>query len=361
MANIHHFLVHKNPYAYSSWPSVAILKNGDWVIGFCQSMRHDYLVHREPTFHNLLVRSKDQGKSWDSHPQTVPSYDFFGIDCIGVSCISNGDVLVRTVKDPFIPLAHAERDPAYAHFRRTYGFDGKDNEGSDALPWAWDFGTNYVFRSTDHGYTWEEPIAIDLSPFKSGFSPRAIVELSNGDLLLPLSDETLEPVPDYVLRSQDGGKTWGNLAMMAKDERVGFYEPALIALANGKVIAMLRTHEPGDYHLYQCTSYDNGYNWSAPQKTPMWGLPADMLRLQDGRILCVYGYRKYPYGIRACLSSDEGETWDIEDELIIRDDFPNRNLGYPTSVQMEDGTIFTTYYGEDTDGVTCIHGSFYTV
>jgi hypothetical protein len=324
-------------------------------------MRHDYLAHREPTFHNLLIRSKDQGKTWEQHPQSVPSYDFFGIDCIGVTCLTNGDVLIRTVKDHFVPLSVAERDPQYAHYRRTYGFDGDGKRTHDEIPWAWEFGTNYVFRSTDHGRTWEEPIAIDISPFKMGFSPRAIVELPNGELLLPLSDETLEPVPDYVLRSKDGGKTWGDLAIMAKDERVGFYEPALLALPSGKVVAMLRTHEAGDYHLYQCDSYDNGYTWSVPKQTPMWGLPADMLRLQDGRILCVYGYRQAPYGIRACLSSDDGATWDIKHEGILRDDFPNRNLGYPTSVQMEDGTIFTTYYGEDSDGVTCIYGTFYTI
>ena len=361
MSEMRHIIVHKNPYAYSSWPSIAVLKNGDWVIGFSQSMRHEYLAHREPTFHNLLVRSKDQGKSWESHPPTVPSYDFFGIDCIGVTCLHNGDVLVRTVKDYFVPLATAEKNPKYAHFRRTHGFDGDDKYTTYELPWAWEFGPNYVFRSTDNGYTWEEPILLDLSPFKGGFSPRSIVELSNGDLLLPQSDETLEPVPDYLLRSKDGGKTWGDLVVMARDEKIGFYEPALLALPNGKVIAMLRTHEPGDYHLYQCVSLDNGYTWRTPKKTPMWGLPADMLLLQDGRILCVYGFRKAPYGIRGVLSSDEGESWDIEHELIIRDDFPNRNLGYPTSIQMEDGTIFTTYYGEDTDGVTCIQGTFYTV
>jgi len=92
----------------------------------------------------------------------------------------------------------------------------------------------------------------------------------------------------------------------------------------------------------------------------MWGYPAHMLTLQDGRVLCVYGRRRPPFGIRACLSGDDGQSWDIDNELVIRDDFPNSDLGYPTSVQLADGTIFTTYYGQ-VDGVTSIYGSFYSI
>ena len=46
-------------------------------------------------------------------------------------------------------------------------------------------------------------------------------------------------------------------------------------------------------------------------------------------------------------------------QLVIRDDFPNRNLGYPVSIEYEPGRLFTIYYGEDRDGTTCILGSFW--
>ena len=73
----------------------------------------------------------------------------------------------------------------------------------------------------------------------------------------------------------------------------------------------------------------------------------------------MYGHRREPFGIRACVSPDDGETWDIDNEIIIRDDLGSSNLGYPTSIVLEDGTVFTVYWGEDDEGVTTIQGSYY--
>lgn len=110
---------------------------------------------------------------------------------------------------------------------------------------------------------------------------------------------------------------------------------------------MIRVHqraeeEYGDY-LYQSDSYDMGKTWSPPVKTPMWGHPPHLLRLASGNVLCVYGYRRIPYGIRACLSHDEGKTWDIQNELILRNDGLDRDVGYPTSVQLADGRILPSW------------------
>jgi len=67
--------------------------------------------------------------------------------------------------------------------------------------------------------------------------------------------------------------------------------------------------------------------------------------------------RRAPFGIRACLSADDGANWDAAGELVIRDDMPNRNVGYPTAVELPDGSLLAAYYGEDADGVTHIIGS----
>ena len=92
---------------------------------------------------------------------------------------------------------------------------------------------------------------------------------------------------------------------------------------------------------------------------PPWGYPADLVLLSDGRLLCTYGHRREPYGIRACLSEDSGKSWQYDQELIIRDDLPNRNLGYSVSIEYQPGKIFTIYYGEDGEGVTCIQGTYW--
>lgn len=111
---------------------------------------------------------------------------------------------------------------------------------------------------------------------------------------------------------------------------------------------MIRVHRHAEqeygYYLYQAESNDLGKTWTAPKKTPIWGHPPHLLLLQSGSILCVYGYRRPPYGIQACLSHDEGQTWDLQNELILRSDGIDRDVGYPTSVQLADGTIFTVWY-----------------
>jgi hypothetical protein len=95
--------------------------------------------------------------------------------------------------------------------------------------------------------------------------------------------------------------------------------------------------------LWECYSDDNGRTWSIPHVTPLWGFPPHLMLLSDGRVLCSYGYRREPFGQRACVSED-GLTWDVRDEVILRDDAPNGDLGYPASLELEPGRILTVYY-----------------
>ena len=72
--------------------------------------------------------------------------------------------------------------------------------------------------------------------------------------------------------------------------------------------------------------------------------PADLLLLQSGNILLTYGRRRPPYGIQAMLSHDQGETWDTKHKIALVSDAENMEVGYPSSVQLDDGTICTAYY-----------------
>ena len=67
----------------------------------------------------------------------------------------------------------------------------------------------------------------------------------------------------------------------------------------------------------------------------------------DGRLLVSYSIRRAPFGQRACLSRDDGKTWDYANEIVLRDDAPNGDLGYPASVQLDDDTLLTVYYQRD--------------
>jgi Neuraminidase (sialidase) len=122
-------------------------------------------------------------------------------------------------------------------------------------------------------------------------------------------------------------------------------EPHVVELKDGKLVAMIRA-EPKDHtqtFLRQTESTDSGKTWSVTHKTPIYGYPPHLIRLRNDWLLVVYGVRREPFGEHACLSKDGGKTWDVENEITLRT-APNGDLGYPSSVQLEDGSILNVYY-----------------
>ncbi len=101
--------------------------------------------------------------------------------------------------------------------------------------------------------------------------------------------------------------------------------------------------------LRQTESTDGGKTWTTTHKTPIYGYPPHLLQLKNGWLLVAYGVRREPFGEHACLSKDGGKTWDVEHEITLRT-APNSDLGYPSSVQLEDGSILTVYYQIDQAG-----------
>ena len=213
---------------------------------------------------------------------------------------------------------------------------------------------------------------VKLPPFASmgGFGRGAV--LDDGTVLKPVYGKNRVDDPAtraWVLRSTDNGDSW-QLITQAYDGIHAFNEAELVQLPDGRVLSMIRTFGGGVGPLYdrgflwQTVSDDRGKTWSDPIRTDIWGYPPHLLLTKKGDVLCTYGYRRLPYGIRACFSHDGGKTWDVENEAILRyDALPNGpgpgrgaagDLGYPRTVQLQDGTLLTVYYITLGDGVTHI-------
>ena len=91
------------------------------------------------------------------------------------------------------------------------------------------------------------------------------------------------------------------------------------------------------------------------------GYPPHLIRLADGKLLSVYGRRRGNLGEFACLSDDQGRTWDVKNEIKLAGHW-NGDLGYPASVQLPDGTILTVYYQAEFKGEkTCLMGTLWRV
>ena len=55
-----------------------------------------------------------------------------------------------------------------------------------------------------------------------------------------------------------------------------------------------------------------------------------------------YGYRRKPFGNQARVSDDHGATW--SEPLTISDDGIGSDLGYPSTVELDDGSLLTVWY-----------------
>jgi sialidase-1 len=213
----------------------------------------------------------------------------------------------------------------------------------------------YTVTSKDRGATWTEPKFVSTKgmPFSDTEGPAdAPIVMPDGSLLLPLIAYNvhgdINNHASVMLKSSDNGSTWSYLSTMANDPggKLGhFDEPGVLRLRSGTLLAAMR-NSTGDIWLSK--SKDNGVSWSAPKRSNMTGHPADLIQLSDGRVLCTYGMREpyhgTPGGIRASFSKDEGETWDLADDVHVRNDLLNWDIGYPESLQLPNGNVLTVYY-----------------
>ncbi|MCI0397445.1 MAG: glycoside hydrolase [Chloroflexi bacterium] len=336
------------------------------MVAFSQStQRRAPVIHppNDPQFVNLLCRSHDQGQTWEQS-RVVPNYDWYGVETPGLTQISTGEVLLNQWRFLWYPLELAKKLWASGH-QQSFICDPETRRWRPAqteadwqhhpYPYARADGGAYVHISTDNGYTWELTVPLNIAPYQGAFSPKGAIELRNGDLILALGSQEHDPLAaSFVVRSTDRGRSWQKPMEAARVPDLIFSEPSVVATQSDKLLLLSREEVTG--YIYQSESLDGGATWSPPQQLPLWGYPTHGIRLRDGRILIIYGRRKKPYGIRAAISGDEGQSW--SEEIVIRDNMTDNNqglnLGYPSVIEYAPGKLFTAYYGEDADGVTCI-------
>ncbi len=163
-----------------------------------------------------------------------------------------------------------------------------------------------------------------------------------------------------VYASPDGGKTWRYLSSIRPDSPdspfVDRYYASPVLLPDGRILVALRCQLDGTNAWPEVhESSDGGWTWRFVARVADWGGPTHLSRLEDGRLLAVYGYRVPPYGIRARVSGDDGRSWGRE--LVLRDDGGSHDLGYPRAVNLGGGQVLAAYYfNRADDPVQCNGG-----
>lgn len=224
-------------------------------------------------------------------------------------------------------------------YRLAYLDTVSDQEEAEAL------GATFKI-SNDCGVTFSK---LYKSPITSPHGP---LELKDGSILwvgrtFSHANHKLkeDKIMAYSLNPSDGSMEYvgaiDNITTCGKQPLM--CEPHTIQLDDGTLICHIRENE--HFTLYQSVSTDNGKTWSTPEKLlpDMGGAPSHMLMHSSGTIVATYGYRKPPYGIKAMFSTDGGKTWDAKGYDIYVNNV-NWDIGYPSTVELDDGSMITIFY-----------------
>jgi len=215
----------------------------------------------------------------------------------------------------------------------------------------------WFYVSYDRCRTWEGPYSLPMFDLP-GIEARTDYLVSGPDecklFLTAAKAGGGEGGGIFCARTVDGGRTFKFVSWVTQS-RDGFaIMPASVRLSESRILVAVRCREGGAFTEVQnwidlYGSDDDGKTWDyicrpAPD-TGKGGNPPALIKLHDGRLCLVYGYRGEPYGMRARISADGGKTW--SEEIVLRDDAGNHDIGYPRAVQRPDGKVVVVYYYND--------------
>jgi hypothetical protein len=224
-------------------------------------------------------------------------------------------------------------------------------------------GYSSFYISQDKGVHWFGPYSLPSfgMKFHAGrtdylvYGAKHIIALISGKDVTSGTEGSV-----FAIETLDGCKTWNfkNWVTPRPSTSSTFYiQPSSVRLSPNLILTAVRKRdaERSINYIPVYISNDNGQNWSfytdaTPHIGGSSGNPPSLVKLRDGRIVLSYGRRMAPNGIRARLSLDDGKTWDdfdasdTDQEVILRNDGYNSDLGYTRSVQRNDGRIVTIYY-----------------
>lgn len=346
---VSHHVVYRNDAEFAAWPFYCGLwqvADGSVVAGF-KRVPSDYgnpgAVDHTNLTRNMgeivVIRSQDGGVSWDRN-SIVPVFDM----AIRQEADFPGGKAADWSRLP--PLDFASKDTLIMGGGIPALF------APDAKAW--------MRASTDGGRTWRPHRLLPQDDFPGLSMPGANQYAVRGDGTMLVGCHVNAPGaqgPRPVIYASSDGVDWHYLGSLFDSEpKDPFYPggtpfaaaphfyPRPVVLQDGRVIATLRYQRDARYNIWTelHESLDGGRTWRWLSRLNDWGAPGDLVPLADGRVVCVYGYRNAPQGIRYRVSEDGARTWGRE--FILRDDGGSWDVGYPRVIEMAPGRLLATYY-----------------
>lgn len=329
-------------HGYSAWPTVERLQNGRLAM-VASSFRINHIC---PFGKCVISYSEDEGETWSLPAPVIDTLldDRDG----GITAFGENDVIVTSFNNSVdFQRQMARRTAAHcASHHRNYVDSYLDILESEH-DWRQYLGSTYRI-SHDGGVTFGNIMKIPVT------CPHGPAALPDGNLIYvgrKFSEdcsysEVENHIACYKMFSDGSYEFLSEIENVANDLK--HCEPYAIALDSETILVHIRVQgrEKSVFTIYQSESYDGGKTFTKPHQilTDKGGAPSHIIR--DGDVLIsTYGYREKPYGFRAMFSEDGGKTWDTD--YVIVDDGINWDIGYPSSVVLEDGSILTVYYAKE--------------
>lgn len=329
-------------FKYIGWPTVCKDETGI-LYAACSGHR---ISHICPFGKNYLFTSADGGESW-SCPLVINDTALDDRDA-GILSLGNGKLLMTYFNHPrsfYIDNAeaHANHVADKSSVKLHWDLYMGAIEYLKKMPEERNIYGSFVRLSNDNGHNWGKAIKVPIS------APHGPIRLRDGRLLYVgkefYSDRTDFKGDILAYESLDGGETWKYMSRVK--DTMGypsyiFTEPHTVELESGRILCGIRVQEGDDIAVHVCHSDDGGKSWSEIMPIGNCGAPPHFLLHSSGAIILSYGRRKAPFGQRVRISYDGGETF--AKEVVIRDDATHGDLGYPSTVELADGSLLTVYY-----------------
>jgi predicted neuraminidase len=200
--------------------------------------------------------------------------------------------------------------------------------------------------SDDGGKTWNAARRLPdgiLGPIKN--KP---VQLPNGDIISPASDETPETPSKWTVhfeRSRNLGRTWERSSSVNDGISIQAIQPSILFMGGERLLAIGRSRQD---RLFQISSEDGGYSWGtmALGTLPNNNSGTDALTLTNGTHLIVYNHVGGTPGewggertpLNVAISTD-GKHWNAA--LVLESGAGE--YSYPAVIQANDGLVHVTY------------------
>ena len=332
---------------HRAFPTAVRLPNDDVLVGY--RVGSDHHMTLDGAFY--LTRSRDNGRTWSTPivHTAIPGWDV----CANIAQYPDG---VMPDDEPFL----------YALLRqyRWVPEPGPEEGYRQAI--------SFWSLSHDLGYTWEPSFPLyeetvaevqtDRGPMKFwGLTPHTysstLHRLADGRIMGLFCGRT-DPTPyrsraegtastqppDWVLAgfSSDNLRTWTYRVIADSSGGIGFSEGDLVRLDNGRFVAIYGNNA-GSPYFFETHSDDEGQTWSPMRQLDFRGDSPSMIRLTGNRILAAI--RHMPEagnpGIGLVISPDGGQSWQNLGNAV---DQSMWDMGYPDLVRLADGRILCVYY-----------------